>query len=199
MEALAAPPIRLRKSSSVVTRSGARTWDIYGDTIVTSRGSVICETLVRYAPASIEAISITFSGPGGTFDTGVDLDQVDCETTAIAMYPTFSRDGRLAFLGSTRAIGIGGTYRLSKPMRIYLGPRANETVEPLGARELMSPSGFSWTPDGRGFIVSDRWGTFWIDGSTGRASQVLTFRLSDVSWSDDGTRLAAIRPTSPLG
>jgi hypothetical protein len=192
-------PVRVR--SSVESRTSIRTLDINDERILTSFGNRICETIGRMGEAAIEAVSITVTGPGGSFDTEFDPGGDDCRTTGIAELPATSPDGRLAFFASTLAIGRDGLTRLEAPSDLYVASKAGDDVIRLGV-ELFDPTALRWTPDGSWLIASGRTEsggtTLGVDPATGVSTPLIDFRIGALAWSSDDLRVATIRPASGL-
>ena len=161
-----------------------RALDIHTDRILTSYGSRTCETLVRLGPNEIEPISIDVSGPGGDFNTGFRLDHVDCVETGVAILPATNKDGTLAFMASTDAIGRDGPPRLDTRFEIYVVPDGANSGKPLGF-SVFSPTMLTWTPDSDALIVGGRTplhrATWRVDATTGRATRILDFTMESPS------------------
>ena len=197
IEILTAPDLEAEAVilSSVRTSLSTRGLDVHGESILTSYGSRTCETLGRLGPTEIEPVSIAVSGPGGDFDTANRVTGADCVGTGVAVHPATSKDGVLAFMASTLAIGKDGPARLDTPFEVYVVTPNETTARSLGLA-LVNVSELAWMPDGTAILISghgaDGTGTWRVDPSTGQARRVLDFRLESVSWSDAGDRLVAV-------
>jgi hypothetical protein len=177
-------------------------FSIDGDNWFSDYGSRICNTIFRLdGHAGLVPVGVRVEGPGGTFDTGWDVD-ADCARMGIARLPA-ARAGRIAFAASTGAIGKDGTGRLGQPSDVYLADDGGGEATRVEAG-VSDPGDVSWLDDTRVLISGERppgvLGTWIVNTDSGEVQSVLPFSALSVARSPDGTQFAAMRSVrTPTG
>lgn len=167
-------------------------------------GSVICEGIVRVDGSGIRPWDLRLGSGSATFNLADFLaPSDDCAATGNADTPAWSPDNRVAFFGSTAAVGKGGQSRLDVPWALYAVDAGLATPTIL-LDGLDDPRGLSWSPDGRWLAmagaVSGTRGAWLFEVATRRLVRVSSQPTwIDLAWSPDGSRLAGVSDATQPG
>lgn len=170
-------------------------WSPDGEHALVSSGSDLCSALGEWREgAAVVALAVEVVGRDAAF-TMADAwaargDSSKCEATGWASEPTIAGDGRIAFMASTAAIGMGGPDRALASAFIFTMNLGDSEATPIGP-DIREPRGLAWSPDGNWLlfsgVVSEEDGTWMYAPATDKLVRVSELTSVWHGWHADGS------------
>lgn len=166
-----------------------------------ARSSDICAGIAKVDRDGVSYLDVEISDGTSAFSLDeefrVDQPQDSCASTGLADWPAWSPRGRdrVAFFGSTEAIGQAGFERLEAPWSLYvMNTRTWTPTDVVDGVNL--PRGLAWSHDGTmlafGGEVNGKAG-LWVHPMGSDGPELVAAEVPEWwSWSPDGERIVGV-------